>query len=501
MKENTNKTLLINTIILYIRLIVNVVCGFATTRFALQALGIVDFGLFSVVGGIISFISIINTIMLSTSNRYIAVAVGNNNIKEANKVFNTCQRIHISIAILTTIIALPIGLYYIYNFLNYSGDINNAIVVFIISVTASIFSFITVPHHGLITAKERFFVFCIPDIISHLLRVLVAYLLMFHFNNKLIIYSSFISLMSIVPCIIYIFYCKRRFYDIVRWNKHKDSALMKEISIFSAWVGYGAIAMVGKNQGAAVIVNMFFDTVMNTAMGIGNSINGAVQMFANSLSQPISPQITKSYASGDTHRSNQLLIMAVKFTYFAVLLISSPFLIDCEWILSLWLGQIPPYSVIFTKLIIIQTLILALNSGVKEIIFASGNIKLFQIIPSTINLLALIFAYFVLKMGYPSYSVFYVYICFSIAIVFVNQWILHKSVVINSKALFREAFIPIILVTILFLPIVNIEFSKHSILNILFIFSYLCLLIFFVGLSKDNRTKLFSIINFRKNKS
>lgn len=498
MKENTNKALLTNSAILYINLAVTSVCGFLATRYVLQALGVVDYGLYSVIGGIISIISIINTIMVSTSNRYIAIAIGKHNIEEANKIFNICFNIHLKIALVTALIAYPIGIWYIYEFLNYDGDIQNAIYVYLISITASIISFVIVPYHGLLTAKERFKVFCIPSVISHIAKLILAYILVYYFDNKLIIYSIFIAITTLYPCIIYIIYCRKHFYEIVEWKRIRDKEKTKEIISFSGWVGYGAIAYVGRNQGGAIIVNLFFNTIMNTAFGIANSINAIVGMFAKTITQPIEPQITKSYAAGNIMRCENLLVTSTKLTYILVLLIACPFFLECEWILSLWLDKVPPFAATFTVLVIIDTLVESLNSGIKTIIFASGKIKLFQIIPSTIKLLAIIVAYFVLDAGYESYSLLYVYIFSSLVIVFANQWILHKSCNYNYKTLIRKSYLPSISITILFLPLIFIELNYHPIINILIGFAYLLILILLIGITHKEKSYILSLITKSK---
>lgn len=497
MKENTNRAIFANSIILYSRLAITAICGFVTTRFALQALGFVDYGLFSVIGGIITFISLINTIMVSTSSRYISVSVGKNDLGETNKIFNICLQIHIVIAIITAIIAYPLGIWYINNYLNYSGDITNAIIIYIISATASIFTFITVPYHGLLTAKERFLVFCYPDVISHILRLILAYILMHHFKSKLLIYGAFMGITTIYPSFIYIKYCHKHFADVVKLKYVKDKFLAKDILSFSSWVSYGAVAYVGKNQGTALLVNAFFNTIMNTALGVANTINSAISLFSRSITQPIEPQISKSYASGNSMRCDELLVMSTKYTFLVVLLISSPFLIECKWILSLWLGkgQIPPYAELFTILIIVDTLIDSLNAGIKSLIFASGNIKLFQIIPSTIKLLSVLGAFFILRSGYPCYYLVYSYIFASALIVFVNQLILSKSLKYNTLALFKYSYFPSLVVSMLFIPILFIKIPFHPVINVLVGVTYLIILMFIFGLSSKERSYIIKMLH------
>ena len=349
MQENTNKSIFINSIILYARLFITAVAGLFTTRFTLQALGANDFGLFSVVGSVISFIAIINTIMLSTSNRFIAIAIGKDNVTEINRVFNVNLIVHILIAIVTLITAYPLGDWYILNHINYDGSINSVLTIYHIIIIGSVVSFIGVPYNGLLVAKERFFVFCLTEILASLVKVFVSYILIDYFTDKLLVYSLTICLTTAFPTLVFIVYCKKQFSKIVTFNFIKQWKLYKEMLGFSVWVGYGAIATIGKTQGAALIVNNFFNTAMNTALGIANSVNSILLMFANSINRSISPQIVKSYATGNTERSEQLVIIASKYSFLALLFVVSPFLVAPEWLFALWLGIVPDFVITFTR--------------------------------------------------------------------------------------------------------------------------------------------------------
>lgn len=495
MQENTNKSLTVNTLILYARLAVTSICGLFTTRFALEALGVSDYGLFSVIGSIISFIAIINTIMVSTSNRFIAVAIGKGDIADANKQFNVCLTIHIAIAICTIIFAFPIGSWYINNYLNYDGDINNALMIFRFTVFASVITFIGIPYNGLLTAKENFIVFCIPDIISHILKLLVAYLLVSHFEQKLMIYSLSIAIFTAYPVLVYIIYCYRHYHEISALKFVKDKKSYKDIFAFSSWVGYGAIAYVGKAQGSAILVNAFFSTVMNTALGIANSINSIIVSFAQNVAQPIAPQITKSYASGDIERSRHLLVLSTKLTFLVMFLVSSPFLVGANWILEHWLGTVPDYATLFTILVIVDALIDSMNSGIKNIIFASGRIKLFQVAASTLKLMAIFAAFIALKMGCPAYSLLLVYIAFSVLVFFTNQWVLNRTLKFDNAFLWQKSYLPSMLIVALFSPCFFMRFCIAQSYAILFSFTYLCILILFVGFTRSERQYIFSMIS------
>ena len=492
MKENTNKAIAVNSIILYVKMIVNTLCSILTTRFALQALGVVDFGLYSLLGGIITFIGIFNVIMLATSNRYIAVAIGMNDIKEANIQFNVNLIVHICIALGTLLIAFPIGNWYVNNYVNYDGDMSNALMVFNISIIASIISFIGVPYNGLLMAKENFIVFSSVDIISHVGKLIVAYILLYHFNDKLLIYTLALAVFTVLPVLVYLLYCSKHYYEIVKFVFVRERRRYKDVMSFSAWVSIGAIAMVGKNQGAGIIVNAFFNTVMNTAMGIANNICSYVAMFSQNVTQPMAPQITKSYTVKDEKRTDELLLMSTKYAFLMMFLVSSPFLIAPEWLLNVWVGQVPPYSVVFLTLLIIDNLIMSLNSGISNIIFASGKIQAYQIVTSLLSIFSVIVGFLVLYLGAPVYSLLLVYICFSIFRVIFVQIILHRTLNYSNSKIIKNSYIPCLKVVLLYLPIflLKTKITIAPLLLIIIALFYLLVLMFLFGLNTRERNAL-----------
>lgn len=494
MQENTNKSIAINSVVLYSRMIITTICSLLVTRFSLKALGSNDFGLFSVVGGIISFIALFNTIMLSTSNRFIAVSIGKNDEKEANIQFNACLVVHIAIAIITICAALPLGNWYIRSFLNYDGNLNNALMIFNISIVSSVFSFIGVPYNGLLMAKERFSVFCAVDIAANTIKLIIAYLLIDHFAPKLLIYTITLSMLTIAPVFIYWLYCKRHFTVIVGFKLCKDLNKYKEIFNFSAWVSIGAVTTIGKNQGAALLINAFFNTLMNTALGIANSINSYIQLFAQTVTQPMAPQITKSYAAGNYCRTNELLVMSTKFSFLMMFLVAVPFLVVPEWIIHLWLGEIPPYVVTFTVLLIVDNLIQSLNSGIVNIIFASGKIAFYQISISLLNFSSIILAYIFLKSGFGASSMITAYIIISIIKFFVVQIVLNKTIRFDNSVLVLGSYAPSVLVVILFLPIMSLKSALPPQWLLLSAMVYCSFCVFFVGLNRQERDYVKKII-------
>lgn len=494
MQENTNRAIAYNSVILYGKTIINTICALLTTRFALQALGVVDFGLYAVLGGVISFIGIFNTIMLSTSNRFIAVAIGQGDIEEVNKQFNVNLVIHVSIALFALLTAFPVGDWYIPRYVNYDGPLSNAMMVYLVSVAGSILSFVGVPYNGLLMAKEKFIVFSFFDMLSHIVKLFVAWLLVFYFDNKLLIYTITMAAMTAIPTFAYIIYCSNHYPSMVKLRFVRDRQMYKRVFGFSSWVAVGAVAQVGKNQGAALVVNAFFNTVMNSAMGVASSVNAYVGLFAHNVTQPMAPQITKSYAAGKNQRTDELLVMSAKYSFMLTFLVGSLFLVEPEWLLGLWLGSVPEYASVFLVLLVVDNIVRSLNSGVANIIFASGKISLFQAMVSVLNILSVVVAYFVLKGGAPAYYLTVTYIVFSVIMFFAIQFSLHHTLQYDSRKLWKDSYVPSLLTAVLFVPVLLLPTLFHPTVNLVLSFTYLCILEWFICLSRKEREKLVGLI-------
>ena len=492
--NSSNKTLLQNTIFLYVRLFVTSICQLLITRYALKALGADDFGLFSIVGSIIIFIGIINTIMVSTSNRFLAVSIGKGYETGVNQTFNVSLVIHIVIAVITAVLALPLGELYINSFVNYNGSIENAIWVYRIIIVGSILSFISVPYHGLLTAMEKFIVFCSIDVICNVLKLAAAFFLMYYSGNKLIFYALTQSILTAIPTLLYWLYCKRHYASIIKWNFQKKMEKYKEMLSFSSWVGFGAIATVGKSQAAQLLVNSFFTTTMNAALGIANTVNHFIVLFVNNITHPIAPQVTKNYAAGNFERCNKLLVMSTKFAFLTMLVISSPFFSDMDWILGLWLGKVPEFASLFTKLLVIDALIASFNAGVSNAIFASGKIAFYQVAINTVRILSVVGAYFALKVTNSPSSIFLVYIAFSVLIAVLTQIALQRIGHFSFKSLLIGSYLPSLLILVLYVPVLVIRINIHPVLHMSIVLFYLFFVIAFIGFKKEERMYIINTV-------
>lgn len=495
MRANTNKTILTNTILLYVRLVFVSICGLFITRFSLIALGEEDYGLFTVVGGIISFISIMNTIMISSSNRFLAIAIGKGNNNEINNQFNVCLIVHILLAVIFLLLSFPLGHFYISNYITYKGSLCNVFYIFDISVIGAVLSIVCVPYNGLLMAKEKFWVFCSANMIEYFLKFICCYILIYNFNNKIIIYSISFAILSIIPSLSYIWYCYKRYPNLSSFHLVKKKEPYLEILFFSIWVSLGALASISKTQGAILIINRFFSAAMNASLAIGNTINSLLLNLSTNVSKSIAPQITKSYAIGDDERYNYLVCLSSKTAFSLMFLCSLPFFIMPEILIKLWIGYVPDYVITFTQLLIIDKLIGALNAGTPELIFAIGKIKWYQIIESTIHFLSLIIGYILISNGFNQYSLFISFIIFNSLLIIVRQILLKKLINFNNMTLLKTSIIPSFILIILVMPLIYYRdvFSPIVLTSFSFIFSVL--IIIFLFFNNRERMQLIRYLN------
>lgn len=487
MQENTNKAIAINSLILYVRLIVISISGLLYTRFSLEALGVNDYGLYSVIACIITFISVVNTIMVTTSNRFIAIAIGHHDKQEMCNQFNVNLLIHVVIALLTVVLATPLGHWYILNFVSYDGDMGVVRVVYDVSIISAALSFVGVPYNGLLIARERFLVFCSTDVLMSLFKLLFTYLLINHFENKLIVYSCVMAFMTAFPTFVFWVYCRKVFADITRFVFVRQWAKYCEVLKFSASIGIGAIAMIGKVQGGALIINMFFTTAMNAGLAVANSVNTILMTFANNAQKPISPQIVKSYAVGDMQRCTNLVCLASKTTYLSMFFVSIPFLISPELIFGLWLKSVPPYAVAFTRLLIIDSLIFSINAGVTDFVNATGKIKVYQIVINSLIASAVVVGYLFIRCGMSPEYLFYVYIVFSFIVFLVRPFILTHISQFDVKHLVYSSYVPVLTTTLAFLLVFLIKPYVGQLQCCIVAYTYFSVLVYVFALNQIER--------------
>lgn len=426
---NGNKKIAINSIIIYIRLIIVSIISIILSRVVLDALGASDYGLYNVVGGIVLLLNIINSSMTSTTYRYLAFELGKGDYGNPNKIFNTSLIIHCCFALLIILVGDPIGEIYIKNYLNVQQDsIADAQFVFRLSIIAAAVNTVFIPNQGLLVAYEKFYANAIIDIFSNIFKLALIVLFIYSDGNRLRLYSIFMAAGSILSSILYWGYCKWRHNDVVHFRFSRDKHLYKEMLSFSGWTMYGAAANVGKNQGSAIIINYFFGTVVNAAYAIAYQVESFIMIFARSLGSAAVPQTTKSYSHGDYERAINLTSYISKYTFLLMAFISFPIILEMDFILNIWLKDVPEGTGTFCKLITLGNLIGCLGEGIPNLINACGKIKAYQIVVHTILLAGLPISIGLYALGYNMYTICIVYCIINFINSFVKLIMLHRVV-------------------------------------------------------------------------
>lgn len=504
MQENSNKQIAGNSILLYIDLIVSALLWFIASRYLLEALGVRDFGLYNVVGGIVVLLNVLNTAMISTSYRYIATEIGKND-GNPNLIFNACKVIHLSIALLIVILGLPLGLYYVDNFLNVEGStIPIAEFVYIVSIITCAISTYTIPYLGLITASENFKFKVIVNIIRSLIRFGLVIILLFINGDRLRTYAIFALIPEAIVATSYILYSNKKYNKITKFTLCLQKSLYKEICKFASWVLVGSIAKIGKNQGASLLVNYFFGTVLNASLAISNTVNSFVSTATSSLAQAAGPQITKSFSGGNSNRSLDLAIYISKYSFIMMLIVCVPIITQTDFILNIWLKTVPTYTSIFIKLILIDALISCFGAGISTLYEAHGRIRPFQISTSIILLSSVLFGFIGYRFKLPPYSLLVIYCIMSLIDRILACVLLKLILKIDIRRIITFSYLNSIKLSLFVIPlyIINIIASSsiHPIILIAITEILLLIIIYYWGLNKIEREYVVKTLNTVKGK-
>lgn len=452
---DNNKTIAKNTIIIYIRLVISALIGIFASRFILRALGADDYGLYNVVGSVVAFLTFINTVMVATTYRFIAFEIGKKEEGSINKIFNISRSIHIILALIVLIVAATAGVYYIETYLNVDPHrIGDAKFVFWCSIGACMLSIINVPYVGLMTAYEKFTIISIVEICRHLFILMASIGLLYYQSNRLRLYAILMSLVVISVSLLYMTYCSNKYRKQIKWSFQRDKKKYKEMIDFSGWIAIGAAASVGQQQGAAIIVNHFFGTLLNAAYGIALTVNNVIGHFSRAIAQAAAPQITKKFSGDDQQGSVDIASYISKYTVFFMLILSIPLLLETHFVINLWLGAdaVPQYTIVLCQLTILNLCVGGFGEGLNTLIQATGKIKWFQIIMSNTALLSLPLSWILYKQDCPPYSIVICFILMALINLIVRQLLLNKLLQFNIKRLIQISYLKVVYVIIAVSP-------------------------------------------------
>lgn len=502
MSSNTgsNKLIFKNTVLLYLRMFVILGITLYTSRVVLSTLGIIDYGIYNVVGGVVSMFTFISMAMSNATSRYITVALGKADANELCTVFNVSLFVHAMMAVLILVLSETVGLWFLINKLQIPVErMVAAHWTYQFSIIAAILTIFNSPFNALIIAHEKMAAFAYISILDVFLKLGIVYLLVVSSADKLIMYSALFLGINILDFFLYYIYCKRKFEE-TKIVKVRDARLVKEISSFAGWSMIGNLAGICYTQGLNILLNMFFGPVVNAARGVAVQVQSATKGFVTNFQTAINPQLTKSYAQNDFERMHFLLFWGSKFSFFLLLCIILPIIIEADFILSLWLEEVPDYSVTFVQLILLITLIDTFERPVTMSMNSTGSIRLYQIVSCSIQLLILPIAYVFIRLGCVPETVFIVQFIVLIIAFITELHILKDKIELDLSCYFKEVGLKI---TITFLLSLILSIALKSFLptsfltNLLMIpsvFLIVWIIAFSVGMNKVERQLIISKI-------
>lgn len=430
-----NKRIAKNTLLLYFRMFIMTVVGLYTSRVVLNTLGVSDYGIYNVVGGIITMASFLNSAMVAASQRFLAYELGKDDSDRLSKIFCTSINIHATICLVVFVVAETLGLWFINAKLNIPEErMVAANWVYQASIISFMVNVMSVPYNSAIVAHEKMSVFAYISILDAILKLLIVYLLLVFPYDKLIVYSILMVCVVVLIRLCYTVYCKRHFKEC-RYHFVLDIPLFKEMFSFAGWSVIGNLGYSMRDQLSNIILNFFFGPMVNAARGIGMQVTACVNTFAHSFTMALNPQITKQYAAGNLEASRKLVYAGSRYTFYLLTLISIPVIINIDYVLKLWLGIVPEWTSQFVILSILTSLIYAMSECVTKAIQATGRMKWFQIGISIIMLSEMPIAWVLMEMGYPPYAVMWPTLLTNMVAMFFRFWLIHRYV---SGYSFRE---------------------------------------------------------------
>lgn len=496
-----NRLIAKNATLLYIRMFFTMAISFYTSRIVLQALGVSDYGIYNVVGGTIVIIDVMVAALGGATSRFLTFSLGKNDFDNLKKTFSTAAWVHIGLAVIFVVVAETVGLWFVNTQLVIPTErmvaanwvYQAAIVNFAMGITQT-------PYNASITSHEHMSVFAYIAVVNALCKLGIAAFVLVFSGDHLILYSILLMAMAILFRIYYRFYCVSHFKEC-RITLVFDRPLFKEMVAFSSWNMLGSMTLTFKNQGITILINRFFGTVLNAAVGVALQVQGLLYAFTGNVSTAFNPQIIKSYAAANYDRVNELIGLGTKFTALVTVLTTIPFIFNMDFLMGIWLKEVPKGAVAICQTLLFANFFNSFNSFIKAALVATGKIKEQNIAMSFFYLFFLIGAYTILKFTH-SYVWTYIFdvVCCPIATLICVAILKKKMPSFSAKYFLIKTYFPMlgVFVSSLGLAAIISLVIKNSTVSVLMIFivceSFAFLVTFFFVLDKASRAALTAFV-------
>ncbi len=443
-----------NTLALYSRMLILMVIGLFTARIVLGALGIEDRGVYDTVGSFVSMMAIVTSSLSTAISRFLTVEIGKGDMASLKKVFATANAIMLIVAAVVILIAEPVGLWYIDNVMNLpDGRLSAARWVFQFSLATFVINMLSVPYNATIIAHEKMSAFAVIGVVEGVCKLLVALALLKVSMDKLILYALLMCCVALLVRFLYASYCRRCFEES-RTGVRFDKEYSRQMFGFAGWNGLSYGVYLVNIQGVTQLVNYFFGVVFNTMRGIAFNVENMVKQFVTNVLQAINPQITKSFVSGDTDYSFNLVCKGAKYSFLIIFILAVPFLFEAEMLLALWLKAefVPEGTALFTRLTLLCLLLDLLMTSSSTLVQASGRIRKFYIVTSCITFLIFPLTWIAYRLGAPAYVCYLVFIGVYVINDIVKLFLMREIVGFPISLFMKEVILkvlPVVVITLL----------------------------------------------------
>ena len=439
----------LNTLVIYVQRIFAAGLSLITTPIILKALGVENYGIYTLTLGFVGMLAVLNWSLSSATQRYTAFAIGERDFEKLKKVFSTALVIHFLYGLLLFLVIAAIGYFFVEDVLNIPPDkLGDAKKVLYIVALLSFINIMTIPFLGILRTKQNFVVIALVGIIESILKLGIALLILYYISDKLVVYALLLMVIALVSLCIYTITINRKYKIVAITYKFYDKAQAKEMFSFLSWSLLGSLALTSRNEGVQVLINIFFGVVRNAAYGIAMQVSVAMSILSQGIIGSISPQIIKSAGAGDTAKMIFLMRTMSKFATFSISIIVIPVFFACEMILKIWLTNVPEDTVTYVRLIIIFGQIMLLSAGIQTVFDSLGKVKLYNIWVSIILLFNLPIAYVFFKLDYPSYTIIIIGMCLELISLNIRLVLLKKYVAFSIKQFWYDAVFRVVVPTL-----------------------------------------------------
>lgn len=491
--SSSNKRIAKNTLLLYGRMLLIMAVSLYTSRVVLNALGVEDYGIYNVVGSVVTMFAFLNGALVTTTQRYLTFELGKGDFEQLKKVFTASIYIHGIIALCIVILAETVGLWFFYNKMVVpDARMTAAMWVYQLSIVTMVIQVMSAPYNSIIVSHERMGVFAVISIMEVTLKLAIVYVLLIYSGDKLILYAILVAAVLLFIRLVYTRYCKKHFPESVL-VKGVDKSLLVEMGKFAGWNIWGNLAATLFGTGLNLLLNVFFGPTVNAARGIAVQVETAIAQFSTNFLMAVNPQITKLYAQNNLDEMHKLLFRSSKLACYLLLLFALPIVMETDTIITLWLKIVPEYTVPFVRILLAIVIIDSMARPLMTAAAATGDVKKYQSIIGGILLAIVPIAYIVLKLGGDPTSVYIVHLSVCVVAFLARLFIIKPMIKLSLRSFFASVIVPCGFVTVfsfaLSLVIKNI--LSGGIVNAILVCavsaSFVALLAYTLGLTKGER--------------